>query len=237
MHTAGHCLSAVLLNHSLSIMAEPLLSNADSAALPSVPPPEPPPAPLAALQASRVRSLLPLLAPHSICTLCLLRLCNVRNPDAYTSQSLPSLRQQLQELCPELPPQPPAVCFTCLNTLVGLRERLVELLASERYAQYEFTSLWYTLSLPATLLLRHAALSAHVLASQPTQSPTTTDAAALPAADIKDILRFLLAHILPTLTTTPLLPAASFSPHDIELQLVWTAPSTAAEQRPDRASH
>ena len=193
------------------------------------PPPKPPPtAPIAALQASRVRHLLAALAPYPLCTLCLLRLCNVRNPDAYTTHSLPSLRQQLLALCPQLTAHPPAVCFTCLNVLVGLGERLAEVLASERYAQYEFNTVWCTSSLPATLLLRHVALSAHVLASQP---PPSTDAATtLPATDIKDVLRALLSHILPALTPTPLLSAPSNSPHSIELQLVWSAPATTAEE-------
>ena len=225
-------LASLLLSHSLAvtlIMAEPPLFT--SSVSPSAPPEpllESPPAPIAALQAARVRHLLPLLAPYPLCALCLLRLCNVRSPDAYTSHSLPALREQLLALCPELPSQPPAVCFTCLNVLLGLRERMAEVVATERYAEYNFSSLWFTLSLPVTLLLRHLALSSHLLASH---LQLSHDSTALPVADVKDAMRTLLAHVLPTLISIPLLPAASPSPHSIELQLLWSAPTTSDEER------
>ena len=212
-------------SHSL-VMAEH--SFATSSVLPSTPPEPPPAAPIGALQASRVRHLLPLLSRYPICTFCLLRLCNVRSPDAYTSHPLPSLRQQLLALCPQLPSQSPAVCFTCLNVLAGLRDRMAEVVAAERYAQYDFSSLWFTLSLPVTLMLRHVALSSHLLASHPQLSNDTTT---LPIAEVKDIVRVLLAQTLPSLISTPLLPAASASPHSIELQLLWSFPTTANEER------
>ena len=198
-----------------------------------LPPPDPPPetphaASIAALRAPRVLTLLATLAPYPICTYCLLRLCNVRSPDAYASHSPSALRQQLAALCAQLPVQPPALCFSCLNVLVELNERLAEVVSSARYADYHFSSLWFSLSLPATLLLRQHALSAHIVASHP---QLANDSAILPTADLKDITRALLAHTLPSLVSTPLLTAASQSPHSIELQLQWSAASTVDEQR------
>ena len=201
--------------------------------LPSVPPdPEPEPSaakPIAALQANRVRTLLPLLTDYPLCTFCLLRLCNVRNPDVYTSHTPHFLRQQLLALCPQLPSQPPPVCFTCLNVLVGLKERMVaEVVATQRYAEYEFSSMWFSLSLPPTLMLRQVALSSHLLASHPQLSKHS---ATLPTADVKEITRALLEHVLPTVTSVRLLTVASTSPHSIELQLLWSAATTADEGR------